>query len=371
MSADPTLSDHPDDSKLVRAAGVWTLEQAGAMEQLVSSLAGRSATGLDARGIERIDAAGALSLFEAASRLGLDPEQVMLQSGHTALFRIVVEALQAPDAEPPARESWWRAWPVRLGEGVVTIAAGLYQLTAFLGLTLATAARTLARPRDLKLTSVVHHMQQTGLDALLLVMLLSLLVGAVVAILGATVLREFGAELFVVDLTSYSFMRELGVLLAAILLAGRTASAYTAQIGTMKIREEIDAIRTQGLDPIVLLVLPRVIALLIMLPILSVMAMLAGLGGGMAVCAFSLNITPEMFLSRAGEILVLQEYLVGLLKAPVFALVIALVGCLEGFKVVGTAQSVGERTTSAVVQSISLVIVLNAAAAVFFMEIGW
>lgn len=371
MTSDPLIEARADAGGGMTASGLWTLEQAGAMERVVSSLGTQDARSLDARGIERIDSAGALALYEAAIRLGLDPHRVVLQPEHAALFRLVVEAIAAPVAESAPAASWWRVWTIRLGEAVVTLMAGSAQLVAFFGLTLVTAGRTLLRPRDLRLTSVIHHMQQTGLNAVLLVVLLSLLVGAVVAILGATVLREFGAELFVVDLTSYSFLREMGVLLAAILLAGRTASAYAAQIGTMKIREEIDAIRTQGLDPIVLLVLPRVIALLIMLPILAVIATLAGLAGGMAVCALSLNITPEMFLSRAGEILVLTEYLVGLLKAPIFALVIALVGCHEGFKVAGTAQSVGERTTSAVVQSIALVIVINAAAAIFFMEIGW
>jgi phospholipid/cholesterol/gamma-HCH transport system permease protein len=159
--------------------------------------------------------------------------------------------------------------------------------------------------------------------------------------------------------------------LTAILLAGRTASAFTAQIGTMKSREEIDAMRTMGLDPIVLLVLPRLIALLLMLPVLAVLAMLAGLLGGLLVAVTSLGIPVEMYVARVYESVELRHYLVGLTKAPLFAIVIALVGCMEGFKVGGTAQSVGERTTSAVVQSISLVIVIDALAAVFFMEIGW
>jgi len=192
-----------------------------------------------------------------------------------------------------------------------------------------------------------------------------------VTFLGATVLRDFGAELFVIDLTSYAFLREFGVLLTAILLAGRTASAFTAQIGTMKSREEIDAMRALGLDPIELLVLPRLLALLVMLPLLAVAGMLAGLAGGMTVAWLSLGIGPELFINRLQETIEMRHYLVGLSKAPIFALVIALVGCLEGFKVTGTAQSVGERTTSSVVQAITLVIVIDAFAAIFFMEMGW
>ncbi|MFA6986595.1 MAG: ABC transporter permease, partial [Arenimonas sp.] len=191
------------------------------------------------------------------------------------------------------------------------------------------------------------------------------------AFLGATVLRDFGAEVFVVELVTIAFLREFGVLLTAILLAGRTASAFTAQIGAMQSGEEIDAIRTLGLDPIELLVLPRLFALLTMLPLLTFIAMMAGLLGGLAVCVANLGMSPEMFLSRMDETIEARHFWVGISKAPIFAIVIGLIGCLEGFQTQGTAQSVGERTTSSVVQTISLVILLDAAAALFFMEMGW
>ena len=165
------------------------------------------------------------------------------------------------------------------------------------------------------------------------------------------------------DLVAFSFLREFGVLLTAILIAGRTASAFTAQIGSMKANEEIDAIRTLGLDPMELLVLPRVLALLVALPMLTFLAMLSGIVGGGVVCAVALDISPAMFLS------LLQS--VGMVKAPIFAFLIAAIGCLEGFKVSGSAESVGAHTTSSVVQSIFVVIVLDAVAAMFFMEMGW
>jgi phospholipid/cholesterol/gamma-HCH transport system permease protein len=193
----------------------------------------------------------------------------------------------------------------------------------------------------------------------------------VIAFLGATVLRDFGAEIFVVELVGIAFLREFGVLLTAILLAGRTASAFTAQIGSMQSGEEIDAIRTLGLDPIELLVIPRLAALLIMLPLLTFLAMIAGIAGGMAVSIASLGLTPEMFITRLQETLSVKHFWVGISKAPIFAVVIALIGCLEGFQVQGTAQSVGERTTSSVVQTIALVILLDAFAALFFMEMNW
>ena len=180
-------------------------------------------------------------------------------------------------------------------------------------------------------------MEQVGLDSAPLVALLSFMVGAVIAFLGAMVLRDFGATIFVVELVNAAFLREFGVLLTAILLAGRTASAFTAQIGMMVNREEVDAIRVLGLDPVDLLVIPRVLALLAMLPLLTFIAMIAGLAGGMAV----------------------------------FAVLIALIGCLEGLQVAGTAQSLGERTTSSVVQSISMVIVIDALAALWFMEMDY
>ena len=185
------------------------------------------------------------------------------------------------------------------------------------------------------------------------------------------VLRDFGAEIYVVELVSIAFLREFAVLMTAIVLAGRTASAFTAQIGAMKSREEIDAIRTLGLDPIDLLVIPRLLALLVMLPLLTFISMMAGLAGGVTVGAFDLDIPPQMYIARMHDTIEVRHFLVGLSKAPVFALVIGLIGCLEGLRVEGTAQSVGERTTSSVVQAISLVIMIDALAALWFMHMDW
>jgi phospholipid/cholesterol/gamma-HCH transport system permease protein len=197
------------------------------------------------------------------------------------------------------------------------------------------------------------------------------MVGAVVAFLGSTVLKDFGATIYTVDLVAYSFLREFGVLLTAILMAGRTASAFTAQIGSMKANEEIDAIRALGLDPMELLVLPRVLAMLASLPMLTFLAMISGLIGGGLVCALVLDIPPVMFLNLVKSDIGVRHFLVGMAKAPVFAFLIAVIGCLEGFKVTGSAESVGEHTTSAVVQSIFVVILLDALAALFYMEMDW
>ncbi|MDU1660713.1 MAG: NADH-quinone oxidoreductase subunit M [Stenotrophomonas maltophilia] len=196
-------------------------------------------------------------------------------------------------------------------------------LLGFIGLILATFARGVFRPKRWRLTPMVAHIEQTGLDAAPIVALLTFLVGAVVAFLGATVLESFGASIFTVDLVAFSFLREFGVLLTAILMAGRTASAFTAQIGSMKANEEIDAIRTMGLDPMELLVLPRVLALLVALPMLTFLAMISGIIGGGVVCAVALDISPAMFLSLLQSDIGVQHLLVGLVKAPFFAFLIA------------------------------------------------
>ncbi|MER3546715.1 MAG: ABC transporter permease, partial [Rhodanobacteraceae bacterium] len=244
-------------------------------------------------------------------------------------------------------------------------------LLGFIGLTLETFARTALLPKRWRVTSLFYHMEETGLNAVPIVTLLSFLIGAVIAFLGATALQQYGATVFTVDLVSYSILRELAVLLTAILVAGRTASAFTAQIGSMKVNEEIDAMRTMGLDPMEQLVLPRVLALIAMLPLLTFLSMMAGLLGGMAVCGLSLDISPTMFLSTFQADTEMRHFWVGISKAPIFAFLIATIGCLEGFKVGGSAESVGQRTTSSVVQSIFMVILVDALAALFFMEMGW
>src|SRR5690606_22257478 len=210
----------------------------------------------------------------------------------------------------------------RLGHAVVRNGREGMALVGFLGEVLAKLLRLLKQPSRFRATATVHHMEQVGLDAAPLVALLSFMVGAVIAFLGATVLRDFGATIFVVELVSAAFLREFGVLLTAILLAGRTASAFTAQIGAMVSHEEVDAIRTLGLDPIDLLVIPRVLALLVMLPLLTFIAMIAGLLGGMSVGAFSLDIPPQAYYARMHDTIELRHFLVGMSKAPLFAIVI-------------------------------------------------
>ncbi len=364
----PRLEPDPNTAHQVRLSGCWTLATALQMGDTLRGIPDGTLQ-LDARGITQLDSAGVLQLLRFAHRAGLADDAILYRQAHQALVSTIEEVVD--DRPRPKRDFGVLAALDRLGRSVHATAQNIVMLVNFLGENLVKAARLLRQPRRFRLTAAVHHMEQVGLDAVPLVALLSYLVGAVIAFLGSTILSDFGAEIYVVELVSIAFLREFAVLLTAIVLAGRTASAFTAQIGAMKAGEEIDAIQTLGLDPIDLLVLPRVAALLLMLPLLTFVAMLAGLAGGVTVGAFDLDIPPQMYLARMHETIEVRHMLVGLSKAPVFAVIIALIGCLEGLKVEGTAQSVGERTTSSVVQTISLVITLDALAALWFMHMGW
>ncbi|KXS37853.1 MAG: ABC transporter permease [Halomonadaceae bacterium T82-2] len=333
-----------------------------------------TATTIDLTKLRALDTAGAALLMELVGARWLaeiDERAPELPTTRRALLRTLGEAMidNPPPSARPGRPLWDTL--ARTGQHVEGIWQQQYQLLGFIGQVLATLAVTAWWPRRWRLTSMVAQLHQTGLNALPIVALLTFLVGAVVAFLGATVLRDFGTTIYTVNLVAFAFLREFGVLLAAILLAGRTASAFTAQLGAMKVNEELDAVRTLGLDPIELLVLPRVLAMMLSLPILTFVGMLSGILGGALVCLQALDISLIQFLAILQRDIPLNHFLVGLAKAPLFAFLIAVIGCLEGFKVSGSAQSVGEHTTSSVVQSIFVVILLDAVAALFFMEMGW
>jgi len=364
----PTAGAVPGDDAQLRLAGAWTLDYAAGVGEALQA-APDSVRTIDATGVDRLDSLGVLQLLRYAAQRGMDYQTFRFREDHRALVAAIQDIHD--DRPKTRREFGFAAALARLGRAVHANALEVVSLVSFLGENLLKLGRTVLQPRRFRLTSTVYHMEQVGLDAVPLVALLSFLVGAVIAFLGAQILADFGATIFVVELVSIAFLREFGVLLTAILLAGRTASAFTAQIGAMVSREEVDAIRTLGLDPVELLVLPRLIALLIMLPLLTFIAMVAGLLGGMAVGVFSLDIPPQAYLARMQQEMELRHFLIGMSKAPLFAMVIGLIGCLEGLRVEGTAQSVGERTTSSVVQTISLVIILDAFAAIWFMYMDW
>jgi phospholipid/cholesterol/gamma-HCH transport system permease protein len=219
--------------------------------------------------------------------------------------------------------------------------------------------------------SLVHVMEVAGLNALPIVMMLSFFIGLVVAYLGARILGDFGASVFTVELVAFSMMREFGVVITAVLLAGRTNSSFTAEIGAMKMRQEIDAMRVIGIDPMDALVAPRVLAMLIMTPILTFAATMSGVFGGMLVSWAELGVSPQMFFSRILETVPAQHFWVGMSKAPAFAIVLGVIGCKQGLSVGGDVASLGARVTTSVVQAIFMIILLDAIFALWFLEMDW
>ncbi|QAA75622.1 MlaE family ABC transporter permease [Klebsiella variicola] len=361
----------------IATSGDWVLAHYAYLEPAVSALQPQLLSNaiFDLSQLGALDTAGAtllvkligeknvLELERIAPTLPLE-RRVLLQTVRSALQNYVT---------PPAQHQPRIVTELlaNIGKSVESFWQNLVALIGFIGLTMEVLFATLLRPAHWRVTSLVANLQQIGLNAVPIIALLTFMVGAVIAFLGSTVLSTFGASIFTVQLVAFSFLREFAVLLAAILMAGRTASAFTAQIGLMKANEEIDAIQTMGLNPVELLVLPRVLALLVALPMMTFIGMICGILGGIVVCALTLDISPTMFLTIMQNNVGFEYFWVGMIKAPVFAFLIAIIGCLEGFKVSGSAESVGEHTTASVVHSIFVVILLDAVAALFFMEMGW
>ena len=361
----------------LRICGDWILRHYSALERHVEDLRPRLSAqplDIDLSELGALDTAGAKLLYDllGAERLRSAASAADLAAERRELLDAVADALAQREAGPEdVRGSALGDLFAHIGGATLSFGNHVVSLLGFIGLTLESAFRVLPQPRRWRLTALTANLERATFDAVPIVALLTFLVGAVVAFLGATVLAAFGAGIYTVDLVAFSYLREFGVLLTAILVAGRTASAFAAQIGSMKANEEIDAIRVQGLDPIELLVLPRVAALLIGLPLLTFIAMIAGIIGGMLVCLFELNISSTLFFSMIDSDVQVRHFFVGMAKAPIFAFLIAVIGCLEGFKVSGSAQSVGEHTTSAVVQSIFVVILVDAIVALVCMEMKW
>ena len=341
--------------------------------------AGREAVFIDLSGVTALDTAGAwlvarrqqatVRTGDSMGVIGANPSQTLLLKTVTAALP---EALSDVSQHGPRRPIGVFVADIlaTLGQTVSANAADIADAIGFLGIVMARVVRTALHPSRLRGTALVHHMHQAGLNAVPIVALMGFLIGIVLAFQGAAQLRQFGAEVFVVELIAISILRELGILLTAIIVAGRTASSYTAAIGSMKMREEIDAMRTLAIDPALALFVPRILALLIVLPILGMVASLTGLIGGALMSWIELGISPGMFVSRLLDDTSLDHVLVGFVKAPVFALIIGVIGCHAGMQVGGNAESLGSQTSSAVVRAIFMVIVVNALFSVFFAIMG-
>jgi phospholipid/cholesterol/gamma-HCH transport system permease protein len=282
----------------------------------------------------------------------------------------VVEAGPEP-REKATRRVFLLDWLVDLGAATETVLKESLDLIAFFGALVETLGRIIVNPRRLRWVSVVSHIERTGLNALPIVGMISFLVGVVLAFQGADQLSRFGAQVFTINMVGISVLREMGILLTAIVVAGRSGSAFTAEIGAMQVNEEVDALRVTGLDPMEVLVAPRVIALMISLPLLAFFADMMGLLGGGIMSIGLLDISFSQYWGRLNNAVALNTFLVGIVKAPVFALLIALVGCFEGLRVSGSAESVGRLTTRSVVEAIFLVIIFDAFFSVLFSYLGF
>ena len=360
----------------LRAEGDWSIASIISLDDDLRKLTEAAGTAseavFDLSKVTRLDTSGAWVLDRTAMAFearGLKARYDGLRDEHRILLDKVGELEHA--WEPRAKRPRTTIEIVeRIGAAVRGIGQQIIVGVSFLGEVVRTFGDALRNPRRLRAVPLVHHMEKAGFDALPLVCLLTFLIGAVIAQQGASQLKKFGAEVFTVNLITIVFLREVGLLLTAIIVAGRSGSAFTAEIGSMKMREEIDAMRTLGLDPLEMLVLPRILALIIVLPLLTFVADIMGLIGGGVVAMTQLNMAPMVYIERLRDSATFWTFGVGLLKAPFMALAIGVIGCRAGLEVTGSAESVGSQTTRSVVRSIFLVIILDAIFAVFFTAIG-
>lgn len=366
----PVLALDAEGGRL-NLSGEFTIAHAAALEAELATMFGDAGGPLviDVGSVRRMDTVGAWLVH----RLVRDRPGSRVLGASDDTSRLLAEVAEAdqPCAVRPDRRPFISRELERLGAYMIAFLQTLAEGLGFVGLTILSAVRAVRTGRGVRWNAVVIQMEQVGINALGIVGLMSFLIGIVLAQQGAVQLRQFGAEVFVINLVGRATFRELGILLTAIMVAGRSASAFAAQIGSMKLAEEVDAMRTIGLDPVEVLVLPRVIALVLMLPLLAFYAsVLAVIGGGVFTWA-ALDIPPAAFAQRLREVVPMSDFWIGLSKAPVFGAVIAIIGCHQGFLVSGNAESVGHRTTVAVVQAIFIVIVLNAMFAVFYSALGY
>ena len=343
----------------------------GAIEHQLSLLQVGSATPVVADGarVEALDTAGAWMLHKLLQRLrdqGSDVSLRGLRPENARLFEVVAQHAQGPDVQSAAAVGPSPAWLERVGRGAVAALEQVLALLGFIGESALAFGGCVAHPARMRWRPILYNIRSAGLDALPIVGLLSFLLGIVVAYQAADQLRRYGANIFVADLVGLSMLREFAPLITAIIIAGRSGSAYAAQIGTMAVTEEIDAMRTLGIAPLDLLVLPKIIALVIALPLLTVFADVLGVFGGMIMARAQLDVGFTEFLDRFANAVSITDYLVGIGKAPVFAAIIAVVGCFQGMRTKGGADSVGRQTTRSVVQGIFLVIVADALFSVAF-----
>jgi phospholipid/cholesterol/gamma-HCH transport system permease protein len=373
---DPILTSTGAEPIKLTAAGTWTATQSAELERLVDATTSQRKSArhviIDLAGIEQLDTFGAWLLERLLRRCREDSQEATLV-GVPERFRDLIEKVHGVNRRPPKP----RPAPSRviealdkLGRSTVGLKDDLFSFLEMMGAVGYALASVLLRPRTLRLTSLVHHLYRVGWQAVPIMALITFLIGGIIAQQGIFHFRKFGADAYVVDMVGILVLREIGVLIVSIMVAGRSGSAYTAELGSMKMREEIDALRTMGLDPVEVLILPRVLALVCALPILAFLGSMAALYGGGLVAWLYGGMSPDIFIARLREAVSVTHFQVGIIKAPFMALVIGIVACSEGLRVKGSAESLGLQTTTSVVKSIFLVIVLDGLFAIFFASIG-
>jgi phospholipid/cholesterol/gamma-HCH transport system permease protein len=357
-------------TSVLEVGGSWTVFSLRGLRQRIDKAhraaqgGGRKQAGaVDATHLKQLDTAGALEILELAG--GPDAEIQTAEQGHAELFKVVKENMCVP--HPHRHVNFLGHWLEELGHDIVDLGKQIANLCAFLGEILVIFVEACVNPKRFRIASVVQQMFEVWVKALVIVGVLCFLIGVVIAYQGVQQLRQFGAETFTVEAVGIGMFRELGVLLTAIIVAGRSGSAFTAQIGTMQVNQEIDAMRTIGLNPIEWLVLPRISALVLSMPLLAFWGDMTGLLGGAVACTIYLDFTFVQFFDRLRDTVGIWHFYTGMIKAPVFGFIIAAIGCFEGLQVHGSAESVGQLTTRSVVESIFCVIVLDAVFSIIFL----
>ena len=377
MASPPLLTATPSGDVLeLRPGGSWTAANVTALEALSGTVADKldrsKSVKLDMAEVRELDTLGAWMLEKMSRRAasaGHPTEVVGIADNYAGLIEEVRQVNRRNPAPVPALN------PVvarvnDVGRFAVGSREDISVFLQMLGSLFLALVGVLRRPRSLRVTSLVYQLYKVGFQAIPIMVLITFLIGAIIAQQGFFHFRKFGADSYVVDMVGILVLRELGVLIVAIMVAGRSGSAYTAELGSMKMREEIDALSTMGLDPVEVLILPRIVALILALPILSFIGSMAALYGGGLVAQFYGDMSPAIYIARLHDAVSVTSFKVGIIKAPFMALAIGIVACSEGLRVKGSAESLGKQTTTSVVKSIFLVIVLDGLFAVFFASIG-
>ena len=377
MASSPLLTATPAGDVLeLRPGGAWTAANVTTLETLSDSVVDQldrsKSVKLDMAEVRELDTLGAWLLEKMSRRAasaGHRTEVVGVADNYAGLIEEVRQVNRRNPAPVPALN------PVvarvnDVGRFAVGSREDISVFLQMLGSLFLALVGVLRRPRSLRVTSLVYQLYKVGFQAIPIMVLITFLIGAIIAQQGFFHFRKFGADSYVVDMVGILVLRELGVLIVAIMVAGRSGSAYTAELGSMKMREEIDALSTMGLDPVEVLILPRIVALILALPILSFIGSMAALYGGGLVAQLYGDMSPAIYIARLHDAVSVTSFKVGIIKAPFMALAIGIIACSEGLRVKGSAESLGKQTTTSVVKSIFLVIVLDGLFAVFFASIG-